>query len=291
MTFFLGNYGNVRLRRGTDDQLGQITSNVAIDDVNTILNRVGIDAAVDNLFTGDRVDIETTDSRGLAFIPGANWSSGSVEDTFSAFVHVNAAGGLRLFNSFTAAVNNERSNEVALQTFTGDPIPVTVKVRDVSYNLLGNVTGYEFNTSRDSIDITALQDKFKQQYNAGLLSGSGRIECAFDYETAGIKETPLLMLQIIQRLDLGSAFDVALYLTDKEVDPDVENIFYQTTAVVTNTGISIEAQNYISCTVDFVTTGEIKLVIGKPSDYILKEDDDRIRVEQGLDYLLQEVTD
>jgi len=291
VTFFLGNYGNIRLRRGTDAQLGVISSAVQLDDVNVNLNRVGIDAAIENIFTGDRVDIETTDARGLEFIPGTNWSSGNVEDTFSAFVNVNAAGGLRLFDTFTAAVNNERSDEIALQTFVGDPIEVTLKVRDVSYNILGNVTNYEFNTSRDSIDVTSLQDKFKHQYNAGLLSGSGRIECGFDYTTTGITESPLLMLQLIQRLDLGSAFDIALYLTDQEVDPDVENIFYQTAAVVTNTGISIEAQNYISCTVDFVTTGEIQLVIGKPSDYILKEDDDRIRVEQGLDYLLQEVTD
>ena len=291
MTFFLGNYGNIRLRRGTDAQIGVISSAVQPDDVNVNLNRVGIDAAVENIFTGDRVDIETTDARGLEFIPGTNWSSGNVEDTFSAFVNVNAAGGLRLFDTFTAAVNNERSNEIALQTFVGDPIEVTLKVRDVSYNILGNVTNYEFNTSRDSIDVTSLQDKFKQQYNAGLLSGSGRIECGFDYTTTGITESPLLMLQLIQRLDLGSAFDIALYLTDQEVDPDVDNIFYNATAVVTNTGISIEAQNYISCTVDFVTTGEIQLVIGKPSEYILKEDDDRIRVEQGLDYLLQEVTD
>ena len=99
------------------------------------------------------------------------------------------------------------------------------------------------------------------------------------------------MLQTIQRLDLGCAFDIALYLTDKEVIPTVENIFYQTTAVTTSTGITVETGGVVTCTIDFVTTSEIKLVIGKPSDYILKEDDDRIRVEQSLDFLLQEVTD
>ena len=46
----------------------------------------------------------------------------------------------------------------------------------------------------------------------------------------------MIMLQIIQRLDLGCAFDIALYLTDKEVVPTVPNIFYQTTAVTTSTG-------------------------------------------------------
>ena len=74
----------------------------------------------------------------------------------------------------------------------------------------------------------------------------------------------MLMLQIIQRLDLGCAFDIALYLTDKEVVPTVLNIFYQTTAVTTNTGITVEAGGLVSCTIDFVTRRD-QAIIGKPS--------------------------
>jgi hypothetical protein len=291
MAFYLGKHGNVRLRRGTDAFIGSINASINPDDVNTTLERLGVDAATDNLFTGDRVDIETKDSRGLAFIPASNWSSAAIENTFSAFVNVNAAGGLRLFPSFEDSINNTRSNEIDLQAFTGDPIDVSVSVRDVRFNILGNVSRYEFNTSRDSVDLTALSDKYKQQHSAGLISGSGRIECAFDYTTGNTEEAPMIMLQIIQRLDLGCAFDIALYLTDKQVVPTVPNIFYQTTAVTTSTGITVEAGGLVSCTIDFVTTEEIKLIIGKPSEYILQEDDDRIKVEQGLDFLLQEVTD
>ena len=291
MAFYLGKHGNVRLRRGTDAFIGSISASISPDDINTILERVGVDSATDNLFTGDRVDITTEDSRGLAFIPASNWSTGAIENTFSAFVNVNAAGGLRLFSSFEDSINNTRANEIDLQAFTGDSIDATISVRDVRFNILGNVSRYEFNTSRDSVDLTTLSDKYKQQHSAGLISGSGRIECAFDYTTGSTEEAPMIMLQIIQRLDLGCAFDIALYLTDKEVVPTVPNIFYQTTAVTTSTGITVEAGGLVSCTIDFVTTEEIKLIIGKPSEYILKEDDDRIRVEQGLDFLLQEVTD
>ena len=291
MAFYLGNHGNIRLRRGTGNPIGSISARVGTDDINTVLHRVGIDDAIDNLFTGDRVDIQTTDSRGLDFVPASNWSSGATEDTFSAFINVNAAGGLRLFSTFEDSINNTRANEIDLETFTGDPIDVTIVVRDFKYNKLGNVSRYEFNTSRESIDITSLSDKYRQQYSAGLISGSGRIECAFDYTTASASETPMFMLQTIQRLDLGCAFDIALYLTDKEVVPTVDNIFYQTKAVTTSTGITVEAGGLVSCTIDFVTTDEIKLIIGKPSDYILKEDDDRIQVEPGLGFLLQELTD
>ena len=291
MAFYLGKHGNIRLRRGTDVFIGSISASISPDDVNTNLERLGVDAAVDNLFTGDRVDITTSDSRGLDFIPASNWSTAATEDTFSAFVNVNAAGGLRLFSTFEDSINNTRANEIDLEAFTGDPIDVTIAVRDTRFNILGNVSRYEFNTSRESVDLTTLSDKYKQQHSAGLISGSGRIECAFDYTTGNSEEAPMIMLQIIQRLDLGCAFDLALYLTDKEVVSTVDNIFYQTTAVTTNTGITVEAGGLVSCTIDFVTTEEIKLIIGKPSDYILQEDDDRIKVEQSLDFLLQEVTD
>ena len=291
MAFYLGKHGNVRLRRGTDAFIGSVSASISPDDINTNLERFGVDAAVDNLFSGDRVDIRTEDSRGLAFIPASNWSTGAIENTFSAFINVNAAGGIRLYPTFEASINNTRADEIDLQAFAGDSIDATISVRDIRYNILGNVSRYEFNTSRDSVDLTTLSDKYKQQHSAGLISGSGRIECAFDYTTTSSEEAPMIMLQIIQRLDLGCAFDIALYLTDKEVVPTVPNIFYQTTAVTTSTGITVEAGGLVSCTIDFVTTEEIKLIIGKPSEYILKEDDDRIRVEQSLDFLLQEVTD
>ena len=314
MAFYLGNHGNLRLRRGSNFELGKVSASVGPDDINTSLNRIGFEDAVDNLITGDRVILSTTDNRRLDFIPDSRFGdleflqteagdqlitqsgdslfkNGLTTNDFSAYVNVNALGGLRLYPTFADAINNQRSSEIALERFTNDPIALELTVRDVRYNTLGNVTSYEFNTSRESIDVTSLSDKYKQQYNAGLLSGTGRIECVFDYTTDAVNEPPVLMLQTIQRLDLGCDFDLALYLTDQEVDPDVTSCFYLTTGITTNTGISVQAGGLITCTVDFVTTGEIKLVIGKAADYILKEDDDRIQVEQSLDYLLQEVTD
>ena len=291
MTFFIGTKGNVRLRRGADTELGVLSGSIGPDDLVLALNRVGFEGANTNLFTGDKVDLVTTDARGLAFIPASNWPSNAIEDTFSTFINVNSAGGLRLYPTFADAVNNIRANEIAIQAFTGDPIEVSVRVRDVAYNLLGDVTSYEFQSNRDQIDVTALDDKFRKQHDAGLISGSGRIDCTFNYITSGALETSKLLVQLIQRVDLGSAFDLALYLTDKTVDPDVENIFYLLTAVVTNSGVRVAANEIITCSLDFVTTGDVRLVTGVPSQYILKEDDDRIRVEHSLNYLLQEDLD
>lgn len=291
MTVFLGNQGNVLLRRSSSIGYGSLGDQIIPDDVNTTLNRLSFDGATANLLVGDKLDISTTDPRGLICFPPSTWSSDQVEDTITVFVHVNAMGGLRFFTSFADAVNNNRAVELPLATFEGDPLPITVKVRDVSYNMLGNVTSYNFNTDRDAIDTTTIGDKFKQQYSAGLISGSGTIDCQFSYKTTGIAETPLLMLQLIQRVDIGSNFDLALYLSDKSLNPNLENIFYNLSAVVTRSGIDVAAGSTITCSIDFLTTGEMALVYGKPSDYILKEDDDRIELQQSLDFLLQEIDD
>jgi len=291
MTFFLGTKGNVRLRRGTQAQLGSLEDQIIPDDINTTLNRLSFDGALENILTGDRVDISTPDARGLVCFPANTWSDATVNNTISAFVHVNAMGGLRFFRNFQDAVNNTRANELPLSAFAGDPLQIAVRIRDVNFNLLGNVTGYEFNTDRTTIDTSAIDDRFKQQISAGQISGAGRIDCAFDYTTNGVSESPLLMLQLIQRVEIGSEFDLALYLTDKVVDPNVDTVFYDLTAVVNRAGVQVRAGDIIDCSIDFVTTGDIRLVYGRPSGYVLKEDDDKIGLEQSLGFLLQEIED
>lgn len=291
MAIFIGHQGNVRLRRGTRLPSATLSDSIIPDDVNVTLNRLSFDSALDNLLTGDRVDIRTSDPRGLICFSESSWSSGQVQNTISAYVNVNAVGGLRFFTTFANSVNNNRSEELSLYQFTGDQIEIIVDVRDVSYNILGSVTSYEFSADREAIDTTALSDKFKYQYSAGLLSGSGRIETLFDPTSSGVTESNLLMLQLIQRLDIGSEFDLALYLSDKDIDPHEESIFYDLTAVITKAGVSVTTDDTINCTIDFVTTGELRLLVGRPSDYILKEDEDRISLEQSLDFLLQEVED
>ena len=291
MAFFLGNHGRFVFRRGPDAQLATLTSSISPDDIALSLNRVGFAGSLDNIITGDRIDISTTSASGLAFIPASNWSSNTIENSFSCFVQVNEAGGLRLFPSFATAVNNDRSSEIALQSFSGDPLNVTVRIRDASANTLGNVTSFEFNASREAIDVTALADKFRNQYNAGLLSGSGRIDCAFDYTTDGVTESPLTVMQTIQRLDVGASFDAQLYLVDSEITPETQTIFYQITALITSVGVTVPSDGIITATIDFVTTGDLRLIFGRPGEYILKEDTDRIELDQSVDFLLKEVTD
>lgn len=291
MTFFLGTKGNIRLRRGISQQMGELFDSISPDDVNLTLNRLGFDRAGANLLTGDRVDLTTTDARELVCFATGAWPDSVRRSSIAAYVNVNAAGGLRFFRGFADSVNNVRVNELPLAAFAGDPLPITVAIKDTTYNVLGNVINYTLATDREAIDATSLSDRFRQLYSAGLLSGSGSINCAFDYTTTGVAETPLLMLQLINRLDIGSEFDCALYLTDKANDETVQNVYYEFTAMVTKAGVEVRAGDIINSTIDFVTTGEIRLLIGQPSGYVLKEDDDKINLEQSLDFLLTEPDD
>ena len=280
MTFFLGTKGNIRLRRGSSVKLGTLTDSIGPNDVNTTLDRLSFDTAADNLITGDRVEIATSDPRTLVCFAAAAWSDSIRRSRLSAYVNVNAAGGLRFFRQFADAVNNVRANELPLAAFAGDPLPISLSVMDSTYNVLGNVVEYTLATDREAIDGTTLSDRFRQLHSAGLLSGSGSIACAFDYTTSGVTETPLLMLQLINRLDIGSEFDCALYLTDSSNDATVQSVYYEFTAMVTKAGVEVRAGDIINSTIDFVTTGEIKLMVGEPSGNSL------FRLEQSLSTLL-----
>ena len=282
MTFFVGHTGAVKLQRGGDNQF---VSSVAPDVINTSLNRFGFDGSDTNLITGDFVAFLADDARGLEFLASA-------PEAISAFIHINEAGGVRLFHNFADAINNNRAAEISLSSLSGEPLSIIVENQDTRHTTLGSVTSFQVNTDRAALDTTSLSDVFRQQYSAGLLSGGGSIECLFSYETLNAEEVPLFLLQVINRLDVGSAFKALLSLSSVEKTASfTEEVYYDIEAVVTRAGVTVTADALVACSIDFVTTGEFKLVVGAPSDYILKEDDDAIYLEQSLDYLLQEVTD
>ena len=294
MTFFAGHTGVIRLKRQSATVL---EATIDSSSVNTTLNRFGFDGSEDNLITGDQLLIETTDDRGLVFLDSTAWpdGAGQIFSSCRAYANVNALGGIRLYPTFETAVNNARASEISLTTFAGANLPITVQLRDGRANLLGGVTGFEINTDSAALDITSLSDTFRQQYSAGILSGNGSIECLFEYGLANSEESPLFLLQVINRLEVGSQIDALLSLSSTELSPlFTQEVFYEVSAVITRAGVNVTADALVSCSVDFVTTGEFKLRVGVPSEYILQEDDSLIELNTGeatIDYLLQETTD
>lgn len=291
MTFFAGHTGMVRLRRNS--QVVSFNSEITPDDVNTILNRLGFDGSLENLSTGDRITISTTDPRKLICFPAANWPSVlQVQESIAAYVNVNLYGGLRFFRTFEGSINNDRDLELPLAAFTGAAIPIRVEIEDTDFNVAGSVTGFDFQTEREAIETTTLSDKFKQQYTAGLISGSGSLDALFNPTANRRQETSLLLLQLIQRVEIGSAFEAQLFITNENVYGSDLDVYYQFNAVVTRAGVEVRSDNIISASIDFLSTGEISLKVGvAPSDITL-QDGGRILLNTfGTDALRLEVDD
>jgi hypothetical protein len=293
MTVFAGHNGVVKLRRST--QNFQLAAEISPDDINTRLNRFSFAAAEDEVLTGDFLSFSTEDPRGLLFLPPLfwNWTNTTVPLQKAGFYgNINPLGAIRAFRQFNDAVNNERENEVALVPFTGEPLGVNLAIEDVNFNTLGKVTGYTLNTEREAVETTTLSDKFKQQYSAGLISGNGTIDAVFGYETIANEETPLLMLQLIQRVETGSAFEASLFLTTESAYGSDLEVWYQFNGIVTRSGVEVRSDGLISCAIDFLTTGEVKLQVGVAPSYVLQENQSKINLsEYTISSLLKEVED
>lgn len=287
MTYFVGNKGNIRIRRGASSST---TCTATGEDVSTALNRLGVVGASDNYLTGDLVLLETSSSSGLAFFQPASWLSGVIERDIAVYININSLDGVRFYPDFESAVNNTRANEYKLQSLAGEVV-FTISAKGALLNVLGDVTNYELNTDRGAIEVSSLSDKFRIQYDAGLISGSGKINALFNYKVMGLTEPSILLLQVIQRVDVGSSVECAFYVIDKDLSTTQESVYYDLTAVITSAGVEVSADDIIRVSADFVTTGQVKLKVGTPAGFILTEDLDTIGIEQTLGSLLQEVGD
>jgi len=292
MAVLLGQYGQVELRRSQLDE--EFVGEVKQSDVNVARDRFSFDFPSGMLITGDQIEMSTTDGSLLSFVSADGWPTNAVYKDGIFYISVDEVGSIRLYRTFDEAIAGEVAGRINLAD-AGRTVPIRVRVRNNSERILGQVKSYELNTERDAIDTTNLSDEFRRQYS-GLISGSGRITCFFDYErrsldplttgaSAGTLEMPLYVHQLLLRTRLGSEFFAKLILVSRGPKPygtvqDVEDeIWYEFDARITNVGIAFDATEPIESTIDFVTTGEIKLRTRYISNYLLQEDADLIRLE------------
>jgi hypothetical protein len=296
MGVILGHAGQIELRRNAAGR--SYTSEVCPSDVNLDRNRFSFEFTPGMLLTGDQVEFKALDRGPLDFVEAGGWFvPGSYPDGIW-FIAVDQVGGITLYRTFDEAVSGEASGRVNLQR-PSRKIPVAVKVRNNVERIAGQVTDFTLNTSREAVDVTELGDEFRQQHSA-LISGSGQLNCFFDYErrrcdemseaSSGVIEMPIYMHQLLLRVELGSEFWAKFTLAGRGQKPmgyneDLDDeVWYEFNALVTNVAIAFEATQPVRTTVDFVTTGEIKLRTRMISNYLVQEQDgfSRLRVEENM---------
>ena len=282
---YLGQYGDIELQR--DSLNSFLGTQLDPSDVNTTLKRFSVNGASGALITGDYIDIETVDKSNLELVTGHNYPDGSW------FVHVDALGGLRLYTTFEASISGGVTGAVALST-PSTRKDITIKTRNTRFRHLANITSFEISTMRDSVDLTSLGDQFKRQYEAGLISGQGSIECLWEHnqnkaneECAVDGEFPFYLAQLVVRLTQGADFKSRFYIY-KDNSNTSNSVWYQADCVVTNVVISVPATEQITSRIEFVTNGEIKLNTGSAPSYLLQEDTYKILQEDGSPILLEQ---
>ena len=299
MGIYLGNVGNIEIIRKSFE--GSKESLVNPSDVNATRDRFSFDFDEGYLISGDLVELTTTDGTDLDFVDASGWANNTVQTSGNWYVFIDELGGIRLYDNFDDSLEGSTSGLVALATINRD-IPIRVVVRDRDTRLLASISDYELNTNRETVDITALSDQYRQQYSS-LITGSGSLTAQWDYVKGNDEEPVNYLMQLVLRTEIGSGFRAKFYI--KSADTDAaggsfsasqfnDALWWEFDAIVTNSATSFAPGEIIVSRIDFVATGAIRLRartrVG--AGYLLQEDGDKIALEQdATKYLLLEETD
>jgi len=176
-----------------------------------------------------------------------------------------------------------------------------VNIRDRDSRILGRVSEYEINTSREAVDFTALGDQYRQQYSS-LITGSGSLTAEWDYVNETGKETVQYLMQLVLRTEIGSSFRGKFYIKSEDTSAASgsfestqtdDSLWWEFDALVTNSATSFASGRLIVSTIQFVATGPIRLRSNTITpDYLLQESGDKISLEQNAsEYLTLEGLD
>jgi hypothetical protein len=293
MGIYLGNVGNIEITRKSFE--GSKESLVNPSDVNPARDRFSFDFDEGYLISGDLVELTTLDGTTLDFVDASGWGNNTVQTSGNWYVFIDELGGIRLYDNFDDSLEGSTSGLVPLATIARN-IPIRVVVRDRDTRLLACISDYELNTNRETVDITALSDEYRQQFSS-LITGSGSLTAQWDYLKGNGDEPVHYLMQLVLRTEIGSGFRAKFYIKSANTDAAGgsfsasqfnDALWWEFDAIVTNSATSFAPGEIIVSRIDFVTTGAIRLrARTTAARKLLQEDGDPLVLEQGGYYLLE----
>jgi len=271
----MGNNGSVSIVR--ESLNAPWAGDLDAADVNVPRRRFSVSGAAGSFITGDRIAIINQSGGNLELV--ANWAF----PDWGGYVAIDDAGGMRLYDDFADAINGieETALELIAPSATQQITIATSNTRQ--YRFVSQVRSYEFTTNRNTVDLSGLGDEFQQMYATGLISGQGTIDCFWEYERqlcdddcSGHVELPQYFADLIIRLKQGSDFGAKFHLY---TDPERSVWWEVPICIVTSVAMNFEPGAPIGTRIQFVTSGEIRMRIGRPEGFLI--------IEQG-GLLLQE---
>jgi len=286
MTVYLGTEGCIELERTAGSAVREI---INPGDVSIEKRRFSTNGDILGVFiSGDQIEIETVDKSDLVLIAGHNFPD------WRGFAYVDALGGMRLYDSYEKALRGERLEAIELVEPT-EAQEVFIRTRNDSFSPLARVRSFEFTTTRDTVDTTHLGQEFVNRYEAGLISGQGVIECFWEHKFTRCEdnpeffelsnaEFPFYLAQLCIRLKEGADFFGRFFIYRGEEDE--ASVWYEAECIVTNVSTSLEPTQVITSTINFVTTGQFRLLTGTPPYYLLEESGDSFILLENGDRIL-----
>lgn len=295
MGIYLGNIGNIEIARQSLE--GSKESLVNPSDVNASRNRFSFDFDSSFLIIGDFIEITTVDGTALDFVDATGWANNTVQSSGNWYIFIDEIGGIKLYDTFDNSLEGGATGLIPLNAIARD-IPIKVTVKSQRSRLLACVTNYEISTNRDAIDVTALSDEHRQQYS-GLISGGGSLTAQWDYVKDAGEEAVNYLMQLVLRTEVGSGFHGKFYIKSANTsavggtfDPEQadDSLWWEFDAIITESATSFAPSEIIVSTINFATTGPIRLrAKTQVNRYLLQENGGKIALEQdSLSFLLLE---
>ena len=285
MSVYFGSTGFIELKR--DALNSDIETTLDPDDVNVSRKRFSVEKVLGSLITGDQIEIQTTDGSNLELVSNHAFSD------VRKYLHIDDVGGIRLYDTFAASLAGEVTDAVSLVAPSAEK-SILIRTRNNRFRPLAKVTEFEITTSRETIDITNLNDEFRKQYENGLISGQGTIQTIWqhrvfqnDTRDFGSPDFPVYLSQLLVRMQQGADFEGRFYIYHDSTQ-STNSVWYQSMCVVTNVAVNVPATGLVEARIEFVTNDEIRLHNGVPPSFLLQESSDKILQEDGEGILLED---
>lgn len=283
MSVYLGCFGGVELKR--DETVAPLPTSIDPSDVNVAKRRFTVDFNYSQLITGDRIEIATVSGSNLELVSGHAYPDGTW------FIHIDAAGGIRLYSTFQDSITGLESNALVLVAPSAIQ-EVTIRTVTDNFKFVGQISDFELTTSRETVDLTVLGTEFRNQYEKGLVTGQGTLNCAWENDpTAGVnaqyQEFPSYLARLLLRVKQGADFTGRFFIHRDPAQND-DNVWYEADCVVTNVAVSVNPREIVDTKIDFVTSGQILLKQGSLPEYLLQEDSAFLLQEDGSRIVLED---
>ena len=288
MSVYLGNEGQIELERVNSGRW--LHSELAPSDVNINLRRFSVTFALGALITGDLTTLATEDGSTLELV------AGHVFPDWTGYIYVDDIGGIRLYSNFGDALAGKVDNALALVSPSVTK-KIKIQTQTDKFRCLAQVTSFDMTTSRELVQTTSLCQEFQNQYEAGLISGQGRMSSFWEHkyamcdpmlrDTEEELEFSVYLARLVLRLQQGAKFRGNFYIYKSAEAKN--SVWYACDCIVSSVQVSVEPTELITTEIDFVTTGPILLRQGTENNYLLQEDKNLILLESNqTGALLQE---